>query len=176
MQSPVDDKFANLTAELDQAFVSCLPFLETSLQTRAYVQTQGVVVADQPLEVNFEGELIVSGYLEAKVHSEKGTLIVTSRGTLHGNVSVKNASIHGLVHGEIVATASVELTSSARVIGDIETNTLEIQPGAIFEGRCRFVGNSRADSKGANDLRSSLRSLPSEAAEYFAPDLLAAAG
>jgi len=170
-RSAVDDRFANLAAELDQAFVSCLPFLETSLQT----DTQRIAT-EQPFEVNFEGELIVSGYLEATVRSEKGTLSVTSRGTLRGNISVRNAIIHGLVHGEISATGSVELSSSARVIGNIQTSALQIQPGAIFEGCCRVVDDSRAGSKGANDLRSTFRSRSSLSAEFFAPDLLAAAG
>ena len=96
-RSAVDDRFANLAAELDQAFVSCLPFLETSLQT----DTQRIVT-EQPLEVNFEGELIVSGYLEATVRSEKGTLSVTSRGTLRGNISTSSLSMKpgAVFHGD----------------------------------------------------------------------------
>ena len=53
-----------------------------------------------------------------------------------------NATINGLVRGSIRATESVELTSSARVIGNIETTALSIQPGAIFEGQCRFLPRS----------------------------------
>ena len=174
-RSDVDGRWVDLTGEIDLAFDRWLVSLETSLRTSVKLSSQQVA-ADRPIEINFEGELIVSGFLVATMQSRAGTLIVTSRGILCGNISVKNAIIHGMLQGEIAATGSVELTSSAQVIGDIETNALEIQPGAIFEGRCSFFGDSRARPKGANNLQSSLRSLPREAAESFAPELLAAAG
>jgi cytoskeletal protein CcmA (bactofilin family) len=49
------------------------------------------------------------------------------------------------VRGDIHATGKVELGSTSRVIGDIETPELAIQPGAVFEGRCAFPPSTRAD-------------------------------
>ena len=98
-------------------------------------------------EIGFEGSLRVDGYMAGLIRSGDGRLIVNGGGVIDGDVSVKEALINGTVRGEIRATARVELGSSARVIGDIETPELFIQPGAVFEGRCTFVSNEVMDCK-----------------------------
>ena len=106
------------------------------------------------------------------LQSARGTIIVTSSGTVHGDISVENAIIHGTVQGEISATGRVELGSSARVIGDVETNAIEIQPGAIFEGRCSFVRDSATHANESTDPHSSSLPLSDEPMDSNAADLV----
>jgi len=54
-------------------------------------------------------------------------------------IFVATAIVDGLLRGDIRATERVELGSQARVIGNIETPALAIQPGAMFEGQCHFL-------------------------------------
>jgi cytoskeletal protein CcmA (bactofilin family) len=90
-------------------------------------------------EIVFEGTLRVDAYMAGSIRSDDGRLILSDAGTIDGDVFVREALINGTVRGDIHGTERVELGSFARVIGDIETAELLIQPGATFQGRCAFT-------------------------------------
>src|SRR5713226_10329808 len=90
-------------------------------------------------QFNFEGTLRIDCYVTGVVRSQTGTLIVSETAELQANIFVAAAIIDGLVRGDIRATERVELGSKARVIGNIETPALAIQPGAMFEGQCHAL-------------------------------------
>jgi len=98
----------------------------------------------QPREITFEGALRINGYAAGVIRSNQGSLIVEAGGEIDANISVQDATIYGCVRGDIHAKLKVELRGSARVVGDIETVALSIEPGAVFEGRCIFVPASTA--------------------------------
>ena len=100
-------------------------------------------------EITFEGTLRVDAYVAGLVRSDNGKLILDEAGKIDGDVCVNEAIINGAVRGDIRATERVELTSSARVIGDIETAQLVIQPGATFQGSCAFISQSPAEREAA---------------------------
>jgi cytoskeletal protein CcmA (bactofilin family) len=88
---------------------------------------------------NFEGTLRIDCYVTGVVRSQTGTLIISETAELQANIFVATAIVDGLLRGDIRATERVELGSQARVIGNIETPALAIQPGAMFEGQCHFL-------------------------------------
>ncbi len=90
-------------------------------------------------EFSFEGTLRLGGYLRGIVRSQAGTLIVAETAEVQGNIFVATAIVEGLLRGDIRATERVELGGAARVMGNIETPALSIQPGAVFEGQCHFL-------------------------------------
>jgi cytoskeletal protein CcmA (bactofilin family) len=96
-----------------------------------------------PGEFRFEGTLRVDCFITGLVRSCTGTLVVSETGEASTDLFVPVAIIDGLVRGDIKATQRVEIGSSAKVIGNIETPSLRIEPGAVFEGRCHFVESSR---------------------------------
>lgn len=105
----------------------------------------------QPREIAFEGTLRINGYAAGIIRSNEGRLIVDAAGEVDADISVHDATIYGCVRGDIRAKRKVELGTSARVVGDIETVALSIEPGAVFEGRCIFVPASpAADFDGAD--------------------------
>ena len=95
--------------------------------------------APVPGEFRFEGDLRVDGYVTGLVRSQTGTLMVSETGEVDTDLFVPVAIIDGLVRGDIKATERVELGRTARVMGNIETPSLSVQPGAVFEGHCHFV-------------------------------------
>ena len=92
---------------------------------------------------NFEGTLRVDCYVTGVVRSQTGTLIVSETAELQADIFVATAIVDGVVRGNIRAAERVELGSQARVIGNIETPALTIQPGAMFEGQCHFLPSPR---------------------------------
>ena len=128
-------------------------------------------------QFNFEGTLRLDGYLTGVVRSQTGALIISETAELEANIFVATAIVYGLVRGDIRATERVELGSQARVIGNIETPALSIQPGAMFEGQCHFLPppaknageriarSSVDDSTGAKGSSRKTRSKPDQQEE-----------
>jgi cytoskeletal protein CcmA (bactofilin family) len=99
-------------------------------------------------EANFKGMLRVDGHLSGKVHSDEGTLIVSTNGLIDANIEVAIAQIHGTVNGDITASKRIEMGRVAKVTGNIQTPTLVIEQGAIFEGGCRMAQPGDASQNG----------------------------
>ncbi len=65
-----------------------------------------------------------------------GTLIMGADARVDGNIEAGAAIIGGEVVGNITAQSKVELTVTAKVIGDITTTVIVIDENAVFQGRC----------------------------------------
>jgi cytoskeletal protein CcmA (bactofilin family) len=90
-------------------------------------------------EANFKAMMRVDGHLSGRVSSSSGTLIVGANGKVDANIEVAVAVIHGTINGDIIATQRLELGRAAKVNGNIQTPSLIIEQGAVFEGSCKMV-------------------------------------
>jgi cytoskeletal protein CcmA (bactofilin family) len=98
-------------------------------------------------EANFKAMMRVDGHLSGRVNSTSGTLIVGSNGKVDANIEVAVAIIHGNVNGDIIATQRLELGRAAKLNGNIQTASLMIEPGALFEGSCKMIKASTGKTK-----------------------------
>jgi cytoskeletal protein CcmA (bactofilin family) len=57
--------------------------------------------------------------------------------------------VHGEVNGNIQAKTGVEIKSSAKVRGDLETAALVVEKGALFQGASRMDAAKAARAKTA---------------------------
>jgi cytoskeletal protein CcmA (bactofilin family) len=105
-------------------------------------------------EASFKGMLRVDGHLSGQVKSEGGTLIVGNNGQVDADIEVAVATIHGTVNGDINASQRLELGRAAKVNGNIQTPSLVIEQGAVFEGSCRMVQQKAAMEKQRDDRAS----------------------
>jgi cytoskeletal protein CcmA (bactofilin family) len=105
-------------------------------------------------EANFKAMMRVDGHLSGRVSSTSGTLIVGSNGKVDANIEVAVAVIHGTVNGDIIATQRLELGRSAKVNGNIQTPSLIIEQGAVFEGSCKMLQMNAAADKNRKDKKS----------------------
>ena len=90
-------------------------------------------------EANFKALMRVDGQLSGRVTSSSGTLIVGANGKVDANIEVAVAMIHGTVNGDIIASQRLELGRAAKLTGNIQTASLMIEPGALFEGTCKMI-------------------------------------
>jgi cytoskeletal protein CcmA (bactofilin family) len=89
-------------------------------------------------EANFKALMRVDGHLSGRISSSTGTLIVGANGKVDANIEVAIATIHGVVNGDIIATQRLELGRASKLNGNIQTASLVIEPGAMFEGTCKM--------------------------------------
>jgi cytoskeletal protein CcmA (bactofilin family) len=106
-------------------------------------------------ETSFQAMLRVDGHLTGKVHSEKGTLVIGTDGQVDADIEVSIAMVNGLVNGDITATEKIELGRAAKVVGNITSPSVVIEPGAVFEGSCHMLKAREARDEHDSKSRSS---------------------
>src|SRR5689334_6246210 len=104
-------------------------------------------------EANFKAMMRVDGHFSGRISSTSGTLIVGNNGVVDANIEVAVAVIHGTINGDIIATQRLELGRAAKVHGNIQTPSLVIEQGAIFEGSCKMVQMQTAAEKAKRDRK-----------------------
>lgn len=105
-------------------------------------------------EANFKALMRVDGNLSGRITSTSGTLIVGANGKVDANIEVAIAMIHGTVNGDIIATQRLELGRAAKLTGNVQTASLMIEPGALFEGSCKMIkSNAAAPAKSKTNGR-----------------------
>src|SRR5882672_8770907 len=104
-------------------------------------------------EANFKAMMRVDGHLSGRVSSGSGTLIVGANGKVDANIEVAVAVIHGTINGDIIATQRLELGRAAKLNGNIQTASLMIEPGALFEGSCKMIKVNAVTEKGKSNGR-----------------------
>lgn len=89
-------------------------------------------------DLNFSGGLRIDGQVNGNVVATPGkpsTLVLSEHARVNGEVNVTHLVVNGAINGPVSASEYLELQSKAKVTGDVNYNTLEIQLGAIVEGR-----------------------------------------
>ena len=89
-------------------------------------------------DIGFLGGLHVDGYVRGNVEAEPDTdsmLSISEGGTIEGNVNVPNVYLKGTVKGDVTATNRVELGPTAKVIGNVFYNLIEMAIGAEINGK-----------------------------------------
>jgi len=99
-------------------------------------------------EVRFTEVLRVDAKVSGKIISDSGSLVVSEQGQAHAAIEVGFVEVFGTVEGTITAKYKVEIHSGGRVYGDIYTPILNIEPGALFDGKCHMLENGAREAKG----------------------------
>ena len=120
-------------------------------------------------EANFKAMMRVDGHLSGRVSSSSGTLIVGANGKVDANIEVAVAVIHGTINGDIIATQRLELGRAAKVNGNIQTPSLIIEQGAVFEGSCKMLQMTAAADKAKKKEEpldtSRMKTIPADSAK-----------
>ncbi len=125
-------------------------------------------------EANFKALMRVDGHLSGRITSSTGTLIVGANGKVDANIEVAIAMIHGTVNGDIIATQRLELGRAAKLNGNIQTASLVIEPGALFEGTCKMIKMMTASTEKSKTNGRDVRPLDNSKMDSVKADVPAA--
>ena len=96
--------------------------------------------------VRCSGGLRIDGEIKGNVEAVKdqpSTLVVSEHARIEGVINVAHLVINGTVIGPVHASESLELQPNAKVTGDVEYNSLEMQQGAVVQGRLIHQSNAK---------------------------------
>ena len=99
-------------------------------------------------DVDFVGGLRVDGRVRGHIHSSSSgpsTLVISEKAIIDGEIRVSHVVVDGSVNGPIYSSEYLELLPNARIIGDVSYRTLEMQVGAMVEGRLLHVQQETVD-------------------------------
>ena len=110
----------------------------------------GVMRFTESLKIDgqFKGEIESTGFL----YIEKGARV-------SADIKVKSLVIGGIVHGNIIATDSLEMLDSGEVFGNVRTSRLRIADGVIFEGKCEMIKDPESIDVFAGDVEKLKRTV-----------------
>lgn len=96
----------------------------------------------------FEGKLIFDGTLriDGKFKGEvitKGILAIGEGALVHAEVEADTIIVRGEMHGNLTATKKIEIKGNGRLYGNINTPSLIVDEGVIFEGSCQMNGREK---------------------------------
>ena len=99
-------------------------------------------------DITFGGGLRVDGHVRGSVVAADGkssTLVLSEQAQIEGEIRVSHVVINGTVTGPIHALEYLELQAKANVTGDVYYKTLEIQLGAVVQGRLVYEDESKSE-------------------------------
>jgi len=96
-------------------------------------------------EVTGSEDLFVDGHVEGKVNLSNGSLTVGPNGDVKADIVAREVIVRGRVDGKIVGREKIQLWSTGNVAGDLQTERLTIEDGAVLRGRVEIETGKPVD-------------------------------
>ena len=101
-------------------------------------------------KLTFEGTVRIDGKFTGTIVTND-VLVVGEGAKVSAEITCGTIIVHGEINGNVKAKSAVELHHPARMRGNVETPSLMIEKGVIFEGQAKMEGVERgAPSKPAS--------------------------
>ena len=108
-----------------------------------------------------DGTIRVEGRVEGSVVAGK-SVVVGKEGEVVGDIRTQDAIIAGSVDGSVAAESRVELQSTCRIKGDIQSRRVKLDEGGQVDGRLH-MGSRTGDSgksRGPSDAKATTSDSP----------------
>ncbi len=94
---------------------------------------EGTIVATS--DIRIDGSL--KGILDCK-----GRVIIGPEGSVDGEITCENAVIEGKFSGKLKVKDLLNVKENANIQGDVQTDKLLVQPGAVYNVTCSMGGQT----------------------------------
>lgn len=96
-------------------------------------------------KLTFEGTVRIDGKFNGTIVTND-VLVIGEGAKVSAEISAGTIIVHGEVSGNVKAKTSVELHHPAKMKGNIDTPSLMIEKGVVFEGQCKMDGFEKGGS------------------------------
>ncbi|MCR4926029.1 MAG: polymer-forming cytoskeletal protein [Clostridiales bacterium] len=133
-----------------------------SLESDGMVDMDGTIIGD----LACKSHLSVTGKIKGGVKAEQiamnnakvqgnisavNSLSVSSETQIAGNVEVRDAIIEGYIKGNVAVVQDLTVCSDSVLMGDITVGSIEVQRGAVIDGKVSMIGEHSLNRKAALD-------------------------
>jgi len=99
-------------------------------------------------KLTFEGTVRIDGKFTGTIVTND-VLVIGEGAKVNAEISCGTVIVHGEINGNVKAKTAVELHHPARMRGNIETPSLMVEKGVIFEGQTKMEGVEKSAAKSA---------------------------
>jgi cytoskeletal protein CcmA (bactofilin family) len=112
--------------------------------------TQGIRIKG---EITGKEDLFVDGTLEGKLDLAGASVTVGPNGKVKADIAAREIVVRGQVDGKLDGTERVQLWSTGRVAGEVKTERLAIEDGAVLRGKVEAgKAQARNEARGKTDV------------------------
>ncbi|MFC1477513.1 polymer-forming cytoskeletal protein [candidate division KSB1 bacterium] len=86
-------------------------------------------------KINIKSSIRIDGKIKGDI-SSTGTVTVGGEGEVEGTITASSAIVGGRVRGKMIVKHKIILEKNSVLIGDLKTQKLNINEGAVFDGNC----------------------------------------
>lgn len=99
-------------------------------------------------DIEGAGDIVIEGKIKGKI-TTSGQVRVGRAAEIHADIHASNIHIAGIVHGNVTAKETMELSETGKLWGSIKSKTVSIASGAVFNGSCQMgeEGSAPASKK-----------------------------
>lgn len=102
-------------------------------------------------DFNSQSDLRIDGVIEGNVKTP-GKVVVGKTGSIIGTLESTNAHFEGHFKGNLKLSGTLTLKSTAVIEGEVVTEKLSVEPGAVFNVKCEMKSASSGSSSGTKAL------------------------
>ncbi len=92
------------------------------------------------------GSILIEGKFQGDIRTDD-QLIVGPSGKVKTDIQARKVTIAGTLIGNIAATEEVSLLHTGRVLGNIMTPRLTVEPGVVTEGKVTITSGQTEDAR-----------------------------
>jgi cytoskeletal protein CcmA (bactofilin family) len=97
-------------------------------------------------KLTFEGTVRIDGKFTGTIVTND-VLVIGEGAKVNAEINCGTVIVHGEINGNVKAKSAVELHHPARMRGNVETPSLMIEKGVIFEGQSKMEGIDKGAAK-----------------------------
>ncbi len=97
-------------------------------------------------KLTFEGTVRIDGKFTGTIVTND-VLVIGEGAKVNAEISCGTVIVHGEINGNVKAKSAVELHHPARMRGNVETPSLMVEKGVIFEGQTKMEGVEKSGAK-----------------------------
>lgn len=95
-------------------------------------------------ELKSQGNIKIDGLVNGKVHTSHD-LLIGPNAQIDADLIAANASIAGIVKGNVTIKGHLTIASTGKLVGNISCGSLDISEGAYFSGACKMAEPKAAE-------------------------------
>ena len=142
------------------------PAATPSLSGALPTSSRGAACISQGIKIKGEltgsEDLFVDGVVEGKLSlTTNSSLTIGPNGHVKADVSAREVIVRGKIEGKVTGRDKVQLWSTGQIIGEVQTDRLAIEDGALLRGR---VEAGKQPSK-ATEIKAAAATATSKAAD-----------
>ena len=110
-------------------------------------------------EITGSEDLTVDGPVEGKLQLTNGSLTVGPNGTVKADITAREVIVRGRVEGKIHGRDRVQVSSTGYVTGEVQTQRLAIEDGAVFAAKWKRDARRRRVGIAGHPRRTAMRPM-----------------